>query len=777
MDAESPRLRLSILAVVVFSLFAVMFMRLWYLQIMAPDQGDVEANANSVRVIQEEAPRGRILDDKGRILVDNRTSLVVTVDRNIVGKLKPADRADEELRLATQLTDSGVPTKVADIDHRLGDPQYNPLTPVPVAMDVSDDMMVYLAERSDEYPGVTVQRETVREYPNGSVAAHVLGYVGAISDTEYTAKMGTADDPKKPAKPYEPDSQIGKAGVEATFEDELRGTPGERTVNVDAQGKVISTISERKPVPGDDIVLTIDLDLQKSTEQHLADQLIAERGKLTSDHALPPAEGKSGSAVVIDPKSGDVKAMASYPTYDPTEFVNGIASDTYRKLSGNGDPDDNALINRAIAGTYSPGSTFKLVSSTAALEKGIISPGQYFTDTGSYQVGRDQVRHNAEGSSYGPVNVTQALTYSVDTFFYMVGKVFWDRRAQVGDGLQDEARAYGFGARTGIQLPGEASGTIPDAAWKAQLVKALGGQGDANWEPGDSASLAVGQGDLLVTPLQLANAYATFAAHGVRHQPNLVHEVLSTGTDPTSPGLAPCAPDADLATAHCIVRVLAPVVTGNVTYDDTTYNDIHAGLDGVTKNPRGTATSVFQGFNQAAFPILGKTGTVEVANNRKANNSVFVGVGPEQDPQYVALAYLEYSGFGVEAAAPVVRHIFDTIVGADQNPCPTAPPGGPTTTTTTIPGTPPCPAAPGAATTAGTAGAVGTTATTPTTTRSGAAPNTTVRPTTPTTSRQAVTPTTRPQVTPTTPSAPPTTPPPTTAAVPTTEPPPTKQGA
>jgi len=725
MDTESPRLRLSILGIVVFSLFAALFARLYYLQIMATDEGEVEAANNRVRTIQEEAPRGRILDAKGRVLVDNRTSLVVTVDPFRLKDLKQPERDDLLLRLSQQLTASGVPTKVAAIERRLNDPQYSPLQPVPVAIDVSEDLMVYLAERADDFPAIQVRRESVRYYPEKSLAAHVVGYVGRISSDELKARMGTVEDPKiAVAKPYEPDSSVGKTGVEKTFEDDLRGTPGVRKVEVDRNGKVVRelTADYRAPVPGSDIQLTIDMDVQRTAEQKLAEQLEGLRGRYTRDGNV--AQGKVGSSVVLDPRNGHVVAMASYPTYDPTEFVNGINSDRYRQWT-EGDPADNPTINRAIAGLYAPGSTFKLVTAHAALTKGVISPNTYYNDSGVYTVGNREFR-NAQNAVNGPVQMSRAITISSDTYFYSLGDQFWRGRDKFGDGIQESAREFGYGAPTGVQLPGELGGVVPDPAWKKQFWESLPADqrskdGD-KWYAGDNVNLAIGQGDVLATPLQVADSYATFAMKGVRHQVTIVSRVLKPGANPTDPVLETCDP----ADARCgVARRIDDAIVARFDIPDDVYKPLSEGFDGVTSARGGTATELFTGFDQKNWPVFGKTGTAQVTG--KADTSLFVAGGPATDPQFVAVAVLEQAGFGADAAGPIVRSIFDLVSGQVKDPaCPD--PNSTTsssTTTSTAPGqtTPNCP------------NASGTTATTTATTTAGGATTATTTPTytTPTT--------------------------------------------
>lgn len=665
---------------VVFSLFAALFARLWYLQVMATDQGEVEATANRVRVIQEDAPRGRILDAKGRVIVGNRTSLVVTVDPHDLAELKKDERADLLLRLAQELTRSGTPTKVASIERRLNDPQYSPLQPIPVAIDVPEELQVYLAERADDFPAVQVRRESVRYYPEKSLAAHVVGYVGRISPEEYEAKMGTDDAPKSSPKPYQVGSNIGKTGVERVHEDDLRGDPGIRKVEVDAKGKVIRTIEYQPPRPGNDVQLNVDIDVQRVTEERLAAELAEVRNTYTRDGRV--ARAPAGSAVVLDPTNGAVVAMASYPTYDPSEFVNGISYDRYEQLVG-GDAADNPFTNRAIGGLYAPGSTFKLITAYAAMTKGVIDGNTWVADGGVYKVGDREFR-NAEGAVYGSVNMPRALTVSSDVYFYRLGDLFWSKRDQFGDGIQEAARQFGFGAPSGIDLPGELGGVVPDPAWKKQLFESLPpdqqANGDPKWYTGDSVNLAIGQGDLLASPLQIANSYAAFADRGRLHTPQVVKRVLLAGTDATDESRLACEPGSE----GCpVVRVVDPSLIRQFDVPDDVYQPIHDGLLGVTRDPNGTAYRTFEGFDLNAFPIIGKTGTAQV--NDKADNGLFVAYGPSEAPRYVSVAVLEQAGFGSDTAAPVVRGIMDVVSGQviPGCPAPADPATGATSTTTT----------------------------------------------------------------------------------------------
>jgi penicillin-binding protein 2 len=646
MDPDSPRLRLSILAVVVLSLFCALFARLWYLQVMTEGTAAAAASANRVRTVAEEAPRGRILDAKGRVLVDNRPSLVLTINPYDLGKLTKDAQADLKLRVAQQLTESGVPTKVTTIEKRLADKQYNPLQPIPVASDIPEDLYLSLSERAADYPSVAVERQSVRQYHYGSYAAHVLGYVGRINQEEIDAKQGSTSNAKGIPKPYQPNSSIGKSGVEKEYEDDLRGVPGIKTIEVDSKGTPIRVVGEQTPQAGSDLVLTIDIDVQMASEDALAAQLAAVRGGKEQGNSHV-TKAPAGSAVTIDPANGNVIAMASFPTYDPAEFVNGISSDRYAELRGGEDKAD-PFSNWAIQGQYAPGSTFKLVTATAALDNGLIAGTSRFVDTGQFILGGCHADKNAPGctrknsgnAEHGGIMLPQALTVSSDVFFYSLGDRFWLSGPQTG--IQDTARAYGLGSDTGIPLPYEKSGFIPDANNVEQRYHASFGEGE-------NVNTAIGQGYVLVTPLQLANLYATFANGGTVYQPNIVSKVLTYGGDPNRP--------------EDVLRTIEPVVKGHVELPPNVYDPILAGLSGVPRS--GTAQSAFQGFDLNAFPIAGKTGTAEVDN--KADTSIFAAFSTGAGPRYASAAILEESGFGANAAAPLVRHIFEAVSGQTRS--------------------------------------------------------------------------------------------------------------
>jgi penicillin-binding protein 2 len=637
---------MSVIGVVVIGCFVALFARLWYLQVMEAPQLEVQATANRTRTVAVEAPRGRILDRNGTVIVDNRTSLVVTVDRRAINKMKADQRNALVSKLAATFTEFGTPTKTEAIESRLADLQYDDLQPVPVATDISQDLMVYLFEHTDEFPTVDVQRKSVREYKYPGYAGNILGYVGRITKEKLdAAQPGT--DPDGVMKTYQPDSTIGLAGIEASYEKDLRGTPGTEVLEIDAKNRPVGTQSSQPARPGSDIQLNIDINLQIKAEDSLRQQLDVTRGgqQVDKDKVLIK-KAPAGSAVVTDPNTGAVLALATFPTYNPSEFVNGISQERYAQLS-----DTNgvsSLIDRTITGQYAPGSTFKLVTATAALDNGIITANSTVDDKGYYEVGNPPTRFNSTGAN-GYIALPRALTVSSDVYFYFLG----DKMDGTTD-IQDTARQFGFASSTGIDLPNEASGMVlTPAELKALHDKYPAAYPDPEWYTGRNINLAIGQQVVLVSPVQLVGAYGALANGGTVYQPHVVARVMK-------PSSTPRPLDADPTD---VVRVIDPVARSKVDMPDSTRGPIIDGLSQVTRS--GTAATAFAGFDQSKFAIVGKTGTAQV--NGKADTSVFASYAPEAAPQYAVAAVLEESGFGADAAAPVVRHIYEFLAGQQES--------------------------------------------------------------------------------------------------------------
>lgn len=669
MTDDASRYRLRIIGVISVSLFLALGARLWYLQVLNTTEAVAQTAENNRRTVHDPAPRGRILDVNGRVLVDNRVVNVVTIDKAEWNKVFPAKKRAERraaiTRLAIEISRSGKLTKVADIERLIENA--GSIGKVTIATDVDRALMLYLGERPDEFPGVSIDVALVRDYPYGDLAAHIVGYVGRISAEELASVAGSK-------KQYRGTDEIGKTGIEKIFEDDLRGKPGSTVYFVDANERVLreETAERVDPVPGHDVWLSIDIDLQRLVEQELADALVQARSQVKRNPTDPDITAPAGAAVVLDPMTGAVRAMASYPTYSPSAFVGGISKARYAELVS--PTSHNPLTNRALAGMYAPGSTFKLFTAYAALDGGFMGQGRLpgpevrLQDDGVFDLakfakceGERCTFTNAKDgrgvpATYSNVDLRKALTVSSDTYFYRIG-------AEIGlsendRAIQNTAEMFGLGRVTGVQLPDEAAGVIPDAASKKERHdKYPEAFPDGTWRVGDDINLAVGQGDVLVTPLQLANSYATFANGGRLLAPNIASRVTR----------------ADGVTE----REFGPREMSRTTLNEAARQPVVDGLLGVASHTSGsggevgTAYNAFRdaGFDLQRWPIVSKTGTAEVQG--KADTAVFVGYGPAPDrtkpntvgvqPAYTMSVVLEQSGFGGANAAPVVARVFEKL--------------------------------------------------------------------------------------------------------------------
>ncbi|MEY2420768.1 MAG: penicillin-binding protein 2 [Acidimicrobiaceae bacterium] len=650
MSADNPRLRLGILGIVIVSLFAALFARLWYLQVMATKQLKLQAQAIQTREVPEEAPRGRIFDRNGVVIVDNRISVVVTVDKKNLpdAKKHPAERAAILDRLAIELTRYTQHDVTREfLEARLEDKRYSPYTPVPVADDLPKSGLLYLAEHHNDFGNVvSVAQTTVRDYPLGRTASHLLGYVGAATQEELDARASSP-------KPYTPGDEIGKTGAERTYEDELRGMPGIRRLEIDAGGNTVRELSYTPPVPGNDVYLSIDANVQAITENALHEELVNANNRRNKDGTYN--QSPAGSAVILDPNTGQVIAMASYPDYNPADFTRPIPTATWDVLN---DPANYfPLNNRALQGQYAPGSTFKLVTSLAGLRTGAITPATTINDGGVYLVpgcqgAAEQCQFvNSGRTAHGRVNLQRALTVSSDVYFYQLGGQFWTDRSTFGDPIQDTAKDLGFAAGTGIPLD-EQKGYVLTPGEKKQLHDA---NPDAwpygDWYTGDNVQLAIGQNTVTATPLQLANAYSTLANGGTLYSPNIAIKITKGGTND-------------------VVRAIEPRVLHQVAMPVEFRDPIMQGLLGAVNSQEGTAYGAFRSFPN--WQVAGKTGTAQVQG--KQDTALFVGIAPFDAPHYVGVAVLEQSGFGATAAAPVIRRVFQAL--ADPATAPTVGPGG-----------------------------------------------------------------------------------------------------
>lgn len=631
MTQDTPHLRLGVLAIVALSLFAALFARLWYLQVLSAPDLQLRAQSNITEFVSEPAPRGRILDRNGKVLVDNRASNVVAIDRSKLELLEDDVQDQMLLRLSGVLS---IP--VEQLRLKLEDKQVSQYVPVPVVEDVGEDKMTLLLERADDFPSVVAKRVAVRTYPMGNLGAHILGYVAEISPAELEERQDE----------YALGDLIGKSGIERVYERELRGEDGQLEIEVDAQGRPIRVVDRTPPVQGHDVVLTIDADVQKVAEEALAQGLESTRGNEFEDDGRPLI-ADAGAIVVLD-TAGGVEALASYPTYDLAQLADGMSQAEYEQLYPKEDEKRAApFVNRTIAGLYAPGSTWKIVTADAALRTGLINQNFSLTDNGTYIIpgdctGRGCIRRNAGSQAYGRVGVTRAMSVSSDVFFYHLGAQLWIQRDQHGETpIQDAASRYGFGTETGVPLPAEDSGRVLTPESKAALHEQNPRLVADGWFTGNNVNLAIGQEAMLVTPIQLANAYATLATGGRRFSPNIALRIQRQD--------------------RTVVKEIAPRELPRIDLPPNVRDPIVRGLEAVVRDEEGTAYNAFAGFPLQEYGVAGKTGTAQATPRQ--DTALFAAYGPVQDPKHVVAVVMEQSGFGASAAAPVARRVFEVLGG------------------------------------------------------------------------------------------------------------------
>ena len=622
-----PELRWRIIGGFFLVLLALLLGRLFMLQIVDRSSEAAIVNSNALRVTTIPATRGLILDRNGTPLVTNVTTTEIQLSR-AEAALDPAVKG--ALASLTGL-------RVAQINADLSNPQYDPYQPAPILSDAPASEVEFIKLHPSEFPGVSVLDVSERSYPlGGDVGAQVLGYVGPITEAEIAAN---------PNAGYQTDSVIGKTGVEAFYEQYLRGHDGTSTLEVDAQGDILGSVHTTEPTVGDSVVLNIDAGLQKTLDGYLADQILTDR------HSIDPVSGKvppaiNGAAIVMDPNNGDVLAMSSYPSYNLNSFVNGLSEATYKSLLNVG-----AFNNYAIQGLYTPGSTFKLITATTELQTGIFPAYKYIDDTGTFKVpgclqgGHGCVFHDDDNSAAGEIDLPLALTVSSDYYFYNLGYLFWSQTAKYGQTpIQKVAAEYGLGQYTDVDLPNEALGRVDSPEVRKELhAEAPKAFPTVSWYTGDNIEMAFGQGTTAVTPIEMAQAYATFANGGTRYAPEVAAAVISPHGK--------------------IVLRYGSRVLGHVSLPAGVRDPILQGLTGVVASPKGTGYTAFQDFfhhSLASFPIAGKTGTASNAPGLEPN-SWFVGFGPTTHPEYVVLCVIEEGGYGADAAAPVVARTFNYL--------------------------------------------------------------------------------------------------------------------
>jgi penicillin-binding protein 2 len=650
--------RLWAVTLVVSALLATLGVRLWYIQVDDHAHYVALATADRVRDIVEPSVRGEIVADNGQPLVTDQSSLVVAVDMATVGQ-QPGGGTPELDRLAKLLhiTDKLMQEKVRLCTVGVQQPcwQGSPYQPIPVAENVRDQVALQVLESKKLFPGVSadVQPEVKYIQPIATDTAQVLGYLQPITAQELQ-KL------KIPVTGFSGVDLVGQSGLEAEYDSELRGHAGVDEVAVNAAGQVTSTIKNSKPVAGDDLVTSINVNVQEAAENALANAI-------HQTEAEGNAGADSGAAVVMT-TTGRVVAMASYPTYNPDVWTGGISEREFRRLFGTADGEP--ILNRATQGEYPPGSTFKVTTLTAGIKFGDPLYGTYDCPAATVVDGHS---FNNDFGNGGSMSLHQALVVSCDTVFYNIGYQIWQADNRKADTVtspkapvqfeQKIEMDWGFGKYTGVDLPGENPGTIPTREWLYYFWKdnAHTGQdwckyGRANgsyvqqieyddcqygnvWEPGQAIIASIGQGYVAVTPLQLARAYDALANGGTLYSPRVGEALLSPNGK--------------------VVKKITPPVVGHLPATKNTLAYVRSALQGVITS--GTAAGTFAGFPLNQVCVAGKTGTAQVFG--KNSTSVFASFAPCNDPKYVVIMMIPDSGYGADVSGPGVRAIWDAIYG------------------------------------------------------------------------------------------------------------------
>jgi penicillin-binding protein 2 len=633
-------LRVAVLGGVALVMFGIIFFRLWYLQILTGEQYVAQAEKNTRRELPIAAPRGQIVGREGSVLVTSKRANAVQI---VPWELPPAGRRRRALyrRLGRLLEMS--PRKIVEIQEK-GEKEV-PYAPVTIKTNAGRGVLTVLGERQNEYPGVTQEQVSVREYPYGEMAAQVFGYVSQVTEEE-----------EKPGNPLHPHFKgvkagtiVGQQGLEYQYDRYLRGTPGARQVQINSENRVQRTnLPEIKPRAGYTLRLTLDLALQREGE-------IALRKGMELAHALGHP-GNGGAFLAMEPRSGAILATGSYPSYDPNRFTKPLSERELDEIeqfgvgAKSGEPEPAPLDDRATEGAYPTGSTFKPITAIGSLEAGVLDPSASLGGGNCITVGAEQFC-NAGKVDYGALGLVEALKVSSDTYFFEVGELDNSH----GPVIQHMAHELGIGRPTGIDLPGEREGTLPSPKWlegrdalEARCTRKNHGrpcgivaEPDEQWTVGHNMDLAVGQGDLQTDPLQMAVAYSTLAnaymngGEGWVPTPHLGAAIESPGGG--------------------IVQTLEFPPRRRIKFNPTNVGLVMEGIHDATSEAGGTSADVWSGWNQAKYPVYGKTGTAE--RPPYVEQAWYMCILPDAGRPIVIAVTVEQGGFGDQAAAPVARLI------------------------------------------------------------------------------------------------------------------------
>ena len=586
--------RLELLMIASMLIFAVLIGRMAYLQLYKGDYYYRLSEGNRVRAVKILAPRGIIYDCNGEALVKNEPGFVVSLLRT---NKKPDMAVINKLSAIIEVPPEQILEKI-----KQNEDSYEPIR---IKSNLSAAMVTKIEERSEELPGILLELQSIRKYVNNELAVHVLGYVGEVS--EYEISKGQNTDLKA-------GSIVGKFGLERFYDNYLRGTDGSYREEVDVAGRVVQTLDELPPKPGQGLVLTVDAKLQREAEK-----IVDEHLKYLRSSGFAP-KANAAAIIAIDPRNGAIKALVSRPGFNPNLFVNGISSKDWQTINDN--PFD-PMSNKVISGEYPPGSTFKIVTGSAALETGKVTPQEMIFDSGKHWL---IPMGNSEGEALGWINFHKALAASDNVYFYEMGN-------RVGiDVLKKYAALFGFGKTTGIHLFGENEGIIASHEYKMKVF-------DEDWYLGDTFNAAIGQGFNLATPIQLAVMLSAVANNGDIYKPHLVDKIVNDDGS--------------------VVKEIKPEKIGRLPVSAETLELLQSALKAVAQEG-GTAAQMAN----LSVPVAGKTGTAE--NPHGKDHGLFVGYAPADNPNLVVVAVIDQGGFGSVSAAPIVQRIFEYVFPPKQ---------------------------------------------------------------------------------------------------------------
>ena len=604
MDLSRFRSRVVVVTFVILIAFGVLCLRLFYLQVIRYSELNAAAESNRTAIVPIVPNRGVIMDRNGVVLATNYSAYTLEITPSKV--VAPVEEVIEQLSAIIDIQTRDKRRFKKQVD------ESKSIDSVPIRTRLTDEEVARFAAQRYRFPGVEIRARLFRNYPYDQLASHVIGYIGRINTSE-KAKIEESED----AGNYRGTEYIGKLGVEQSYENQLHGTTGVQEMETSAGGRAVRRLNSSQSVPGNSVVLSIDIKLQK-----LIEDLYGTR---------------RGALVALDPKTGEVLAFVSKPTFDPNLFVDGIDVDNWQALN---ESPDKPLLNRALRGTYPPGSTYKPFMALAALQSGKRSEKVSISDPGFFMFGNHRFRDDKEGG-HGVVDMYKSIVESCDTYYYTLA------RDMGVDLIYEQMKPLGFGQITGIDILGESRGVLPSTDWKRTTYKKAEQQ---RWYSGETISLGIGQGYNSFTMLQVAQATATIANNGLKMRPHIVREVLDIETKAPTP--------------------VAKEPIGQLPLSPENLDIIKRAMIGV--NIEGTSATSFAG---AQYVSAGKTGTAQVytvkqnekynaatVDERMRDHALFIAFAPADDPKVALAMVVENSGFGAQNAAPIARRVFDFVI-------------------------------------------------------------------------------------------------------------------